>query len=359
MEQTLYQRARALLQANPDWGKKKLAHALGVQAPLGRRLKERYRGETEGHRADPLYQRLLQLKAAHPEWGCQRVSQTLGVTVDMARLLMARYLGALSRQGGPTPPHPPSPESETPANGSELQDVVKDGTRDLSYRGERIQTLDDLLVFAQVDTSVWEVEKHVINKWEVGARGPGGEILSAPLFQIKVWFRRKVVERQLQDLLQGLLAQFRQAAPVRPAITPRATGEGLLEVSIMDLHLGKFAWEQESGRQYDPAIAEKMFWTALEDLLGKAAGLKPSKILFVAGNDFFNTDSLGPVGHHKTKRSAGSNRSSEDDSCWCAPWIGCVKWRQCKSCASTATMTPNDCTIWAKCSPRGFTKPPT
>lgn len=293
MDNTLYQKARDLLRANPDWGKKKLAHALGVQAPLGRRLKERYRGETEGHRTDPLYQRLLQLKAVHPEWGCQRVGQTLGVTVDIARVLLARYVGALTQKGSPAPVPVAPPEAEAPANGSELQDLVKEGSRDLSYRGERIRTLEDLLVFAQVDMRIWEIERHVINKWEVGAKGPGGEILSAPLFQIKVWFRRKVVERQLQDLMQGLLEQFRQAAPARPATTGRTNGPGLLEISIMDLHLGKFAWEQESGRQYDPAIAEQMFWAALEDLISKATGLKPGKILFVAGNDFFNTDSLG------------------------------------------------------------------
>jgi len=47
-----------------------------------------------------------------------------------------------------------------------MQDNVHDGERDLSYRGTRIQTLADLLVYAQVDTRIWEVERHVINKYE-------------------------------------------------------------------------------------------------------------------------------------------------------------------------------------------------
>ncbi len=291
MDDTLYQKARELLRANPELGKQKLGQLLGVHPPMGRRLKERFRGETEGHRTDSLYQQFLRLKTANPGWGCKRVMESLRVKIDIAQLLLARYAGATARGTANAPIS--SPHGEAPAAGAELQDTVSSSSRDLSYKGERIRTLEDLLVYAQVDTRTWEVERHTINKWEVGSRGPDGETLTAPLFQIKAWLRRKLVEGRMQDLLSGMFDQFKQAAPSRPTRSTSSSEAGMLEVSIMDLHYGKLAWGPESGRDYNADIAKNMFWAAVEDLISKGSGFKPGKILFPVGNDFFNTDILG------------------------------------------------------------------
>lgn len=286
MNDELYQRAQQLLQQEPDMGKKPLAARLGIHPPMARRLKERFRGERDGHRTDPLYQQFLALKGKNPNWGSQRMARALNIKLDIAALMLARHAGASGKGSTPVPPSPAS-------GNSKVEDVLADDRRDLSYRGDRITNLNDFLVFTQVDTRIWEVERHIINKWEVGSAGPDGEILSAPLFQIKVFLRRKVVEEKMTTLLADLLKQFQQAAPIRqPAAYPQR-GEGMLELSLMDLHLGKLSWAPETGHHYDPDTAEQMFWAALEDLLAKAAGCRPEKILFVAGNDFFNTDAMG------------------------------------------------------------------
>src|ERR1039458_41142 len=198
------------------------------------------------------------------------------------------YAGAI-----PAPAVAPTTETlELPSTrDNELQDNVHDGERDLSYRGTRIQTLADLLVYAQVDTIIWGVERHVINKYEVAAKTPDG-MTTSMLFQIKAWLRRKMTEEKLRNLMQGILEQFRQAAPIQPPIIHRAGPKGLLEISIMDHHFGKYCSELETGRAYDHEISERMFILALEDLLAKSASLPPEKILFVCGNDFLNTDHL-------------------------------------------------------------------
>lgn len=302
MDDHVYTKARALLVADPEIGKKKLADALGVHVPMGRRLKERYRGEIIGHRTDPEYQRFLAVKTEHPDWGYQRVAAAMQIPVERAKLCLARYAGATAAKT----PVASTPSPNVPAEGSSFQDSVHDGERNLSYKGDRIATLADFLVFAQVDTKTWEVERHVINKWEVGARGPGGEILTSPLFQIKVWLRRKVVENTIIDLMRGLLEEFRKEAPVRPAIArTTAARQGILEMSLMDLHLGKMAWAPETGRHYDADTAEEMFWTALEDLLAKASGCKPEKIAFIAGNDFLHTDTCS----HTTQAGTGQDEN--------------------------------------------------
>ena len=298
MDDQIYAKARAQIAADPDISKGKLARLLGIHVPMARRLKERYRGEILGHRTDPEYQEFLKLKTLHPDWGCHRISAALSMPIERAKLCLARYTGATaaSRAGAPpssTATAKPVQAAQLSSESSAFQDSVDKDHRDLTYRGTRITTLDDFLVFAQVDTRVWEVEKHVINRWEVGAKGPGGEIISAPLYQIKVWLRRKHIEQQITQLMQGLLSEFQKQAPPRPPYVQTTHGQGMLEVSLMDLHLGKIAWEPETGRHYCPDTAEQMFWAAVEDLLAKASGCKPGKILFVAGNDFFNTDHMG------------------------------------------------------------------
>jgi hypothetical protein len=297
----LYLKAREILRGNPELGKKRLAMMLGVKTPTSRRLQERYRGEVQGHNSsNPVYERVRKLKVEQPDWGAVRVAQELGMSLDHAKLHLARWTGAQTYEAAAQAPPPqsaqqPTPSLEAPNAGSTLQDAVGPDTRDLCYRGAQIHTLEDLLVYAQVDDSQWEVERWVANKWEIGARNPAtGEILTSPLFQIKVWLRRKVLQQTLKDLMRGLLAEFKKEAPPRPPIVRSGcNGEGMLEVSLMDVHFGKLCWGPECGRDYNPEIAERMFMTALEDLIAKAAGLKPGRILFPCGNDFLNTDILG------------------------------------------------------------------
>src|SRR5208283_5337798 len=71
----LYERAKLVLQAEPDMGKKRLAVALGIRTPTSRLLRERFWGETRGHSNDPTYQRLCQVKSMHPDWGANRVAE--------------------------------------------------------------------------------------------------------------------------------------------------------------------------------------------------------------------------------------------------------------------------------------------
>jgi hypothetical protein len=293
----LYEKAKTILAANPDIGKNKLGLLLGVKAPSSRLRIVRYRGETQGHNTHPDYVRVRQLKEQHPEWSACKIALTLNLTIDHTKLHLARWTGAQSYSSGrPTmPAAAPAPEPGTAPRGEELQISGAEDKQDVCYRGTRIRTVEALLASTETDTAIWEVERHVINKWEVGAKDTAnGGILTEPLFQIKLWLRRKVIEQHLKNLMDGLLDRFRHAAPIQPAIRHQNEGRGgMLELSLMDLHFGKYCSALETGRSYDADIADKMFTTALHDLLNKARGLKLEKILFVVGNDFFNTDNLG------------------------------------------------------------------
>jgi len=306
MNQLLYQQAKPFLQQHPGAGKGLLARHLGIKTPAARRLIERYRGETQGHSPHPDYQRVLALKTQHPQLGSHAIAKQLGLTVDKARLHLNRYVGAQTYQASvatlfppvsvaPPVPNPASVTAPAPAAVSkmpELQDTVHHDARDVSYVGGQIQTADELLAYAQVDQQVWEIERQTVNKWEVGMRDASGGVVTSPLFQIKIWLRRRVAEQQLQSLITGMLDAFKVAAPPARVITRPPSGDGLLEISILDLHLGKHCWAPEVGEAYNLDIAQRTFHAALEDLLAKGAAMKPSTILLPIGNDFFNVDTL-------------------------------------------------------------------
>lgn len=161
----------------------------------------------------------------------------------------------------------------------------------------RIVTLDALLANANIDLAVWDVERFVVNKWEVGAKDPRGRIIVEPLYQVKAWLVRNAMADRLVELRAGILADIRAeaVAPLRLARTAIASpaARHMLEVSAFDLHFGKLAWGQETGGpDYDVSIARECFMAAVEDLMQKAAGFPLQRILLPIGNDLLQTDNL-------------------------------------------------------------------
>jgi len=105
-------------------------------------------------------------------------------------------------------------------------------TREVSTKHPRIKTLDQLLEAAQVDLDTWEVERYVINKWEVGAKDSMDEIKIHPLFQVKAWLRRK----ELQALFPTI-----QPINISPAI-PRP-----VKRTRKDVHRSLFIADPQTG----------------------------------------------------------------------------------------------------------------
>jgi len=169
-----------------------------------------------------------------------------------------------------------------------------------------------LLAYMAVDLTVWEVERHVINKWEVGAKPGDGNDLKGntasgmavePLYQVKAWLvRRKpsAVETGLERLLTRLAAASKPA-PKLKLNRPRGS-RFALEISLFDAHFGLLAWGKETGENYDLKIAEQRYRLAVSDLLAKTRGCQPELIVFPLGNDFFHiNDPTGttPAAHNR------------------------------------------------------------
>src|SRR5690606_36098943 len=84
---------------------------------------------------------------------------------------------------------------------------------------------------------------------------------------------------------------FKQLPPAKIAQYKHTPGKYMLELPIMDFHLGKLAWREETGADYDLKIAEGLWRVTVTELLGKAAAFgTPELILFPIGQDFFHFD---------------------------------------------------------------------
>ncbi len=159
-----------------------------------------------------------------------------------------------------------------------------------------IHTLEELLEYCKVDLSIWEVERFVVNKWEMGyATGPktDREAKSKELYQVKATLvkRKEIVDAR--DEIERLKKEFKKDAPYRKRVYPKldVLSGNMLEINVPDAHFGKMAWSKETGdRNYDTPIAAATFLRAVANLTEMAKGFNIEKILFVVGNDLLNSD---------------------------------------------------------------------
>lgn len=196
------------------------------------------------------------------------------------------------RKGMTTTVLPEVPEScsESHSESSDVAEITK-------VVGENVRTLEDLVRVCEIDLTIWDIERWVANKWEMGFKIEDGTN-AQPLFQIKVWLRRKSTHiLTMQKLQQQLVDDIRAEVQGAPSIyLPREykDGDWLFEFSPFDLHMGKYAWEEETVTNYDVDIAEDLFNASLDFLLTRALRLtegKLARVLCVFGNDVCHVDS--------------------------------------------------------------------
>jgi len=176
----------------------------------------------------------------------------------------------------------------------EFEEDNRGNTNVLTSKSKRIVTLDDALKHFNVDLDVWAVDRYTVNNWEVGARDENKKIRVTPLMQVKVWLKKKVETNDdlLKSEIKALIEEAKVFAPIYPVFKPQKFTDDrhLLEIAIMDLHLGKLCWSPEVGENYDSAIAESLYMNAIRDLVQKTNGYPVEEIVLPTGNDFFHID---------------------------------------------------------------------
>lgn len=178
---------------------------------------------------------------------------------------------------------------------------------------ERIVTVEQLLDAHDISQECWEIEKQVVNTWEVGAKTPDGTIATTPLFQVKVWLKSKKEVKELEEIRKDFLKELKELSPKvkkNKYSGVKTGGKYLLEIDIFDLHLGKVAWGQETGHNYNLDIATQLFENSITEFLEDVSNKNIDRIVLPIGNDFFNSDKAHPF------NSTTSGTPQEEDTRW-------------------------------------------
>ena len=177
--------------------------------------------------------------------------------------------------------------------------------RSLKWIGDRVRTLPEIEQFFDMDPCVWEMERVVVNGWDVSAK-IDNKMVKKQNNQIKVWFKRKI-PYSVEDALNRILVKFEKHTPKRHAHafdTPK--DPHLLVISLPDAHIGMLAWERNTGNNYDTEIACALYVETAKKLLGLASGFELDEILLVIGNDLFHAND------HSTLTPKSGNRLDVD-----------------------------------------------
>jgi len=213
---------------------------------------------------------------------------------------LASYVGRLRRKAQKTP----AAARPAPGPGEQLPVAVDEKPREsvtVDSRGDSgvvetnspdIRTLEDALAAADVDLETWEVDRYVVNWWDVtvsARKADGATPETYTNYQIKVWLKRKAPSLH-QIIVEGLCDAMRGKAPKLPRHRPG--GDHTAVVCLYDAHFGKLAWgpEVDSG-SYDLAVARDTYLGAVADLLGRIRGMGIGNILLPIGQDLLSVDS--------------------------------------------------------------------
>jgi len=117
-----------------------------------------------------------------------------------------------------------------------------------------------------------------LRKWE--ALGKDGEVveLSHITYDIAVDWRSAIGEFVKQEVVPIELG----------SVKPKGDLVGV--ISVPDIHIGKLAWANEVGDNYDSKIAERIYLSAVADLLQSMVSGGVGKIIYIVGNDLLHVD---------------------------------------------------------------------
>lgn len=148
-----------------------------------------------------------------------------------------------------------------------------------------------------------------------------------PIKKYKVWDgidgkRKESIEyavtlKNEEDNIKQVWADIKKDAlvysPQYARITYKQTSDSVMEICIPDLHLGKLAWDKESGEDYNLEIAKERFRSAILHFKSLAKNVK--KFVLIVGNDFFNSDTLNGT-TTPSSRNGFKGTPQHDDSRW-------------------------------------------
>jgi hypothetical protein len=176
----------------------------------------------------------------------------------------------------------------------------KDNTATLETNSFRIRTAEEACAYANVDMEVWEIERKIINFWDVTMKVKDSTGVEHPEkrtnYQVKIWLRRKV-RKNIEEALERLVERIPTFKYSKFTPTHFGSRSGYAgEVAPIDAHLGKLAWALETQqRDYDLQIGIEDYEYAIDQNLEWMGPFNPEKLHYIIGQDMMHTENLEGV----------------------------------------------------------------
>ena len=142
------------------------------------------------------------------------------------------------------------------------------------------------------DYENWELVSYKIINWMQHTR----EQVTKQLYAVKVTLKPKKFEVDPIKLLQSAKEVIKNIKPYNLEIVPNNIEvdiNKLLELPGIELHLGKLAWESETGQNYDHHIAKERFKYIVQEVINFQNYEKCGTAVVYIGQDFFNSEANG------------------------------------------------------------------
>lgn len=260
------------------------------------------------------YKDLVELKQSGMSWG--DLARHFEVSRDNVVAAFRRAVGSQTGSYKQNYTLQPSEERNEYEQGNDFINVVCSSKRMLSK--------EDIIKQFNIDLEIWEIERFKVKtsegyrkdrkvEWHVSngsvSRGDvsdSGKMLVVPLYHVEVRFTKKKQVEQARIAIDLMKEDAKNFSPKYPKINYILHKLGLLyEVDMFDVHLGRLAWAEESGEDYDVKLAKKAIQTTLLKLLSLVKEQPVERILLPIGNDFFNVD-------NKFNTTTGGTPQQED-----------------------------------------------
>ena len=136
---------------------------------------------------------------------------------------------------------------------------------------------------------LWEIISCKSNFYQQQKKG--GTVLN--LYQSKITAKPIKFAVSFEDIEKKFKSWQNNFKPIKIG-KPNKYARYMYEINIADLHLGKFAYDKETGEQLNSEIAKKRFFDVIQKECDNIQqyGNYIEKILFVWSNDFFNSDGI-------------------------------------------------------------------
>lgn len=155
-----------------------------------------------------------------------------------------------------------------------------------------ISTIEQAIKAAEVDLTVWEIDRSIVNSWQVTMKIKDSEGIERPIvrtnYQVKIQLKPRI-----KNTIEETLKLFREKLPKNPTKYPKLPKKPkanlMLEIGLVDHHFGMLAWAKETLSDYDLKIAEVLYVESVKKAIERIAHPKQiGKILIPIGHDFFH-----------------------------------------------------------------------